>query len=75
MFVTWARRYPLGRHPLDRARRRRPALPETDGQDRLGGRQSPVAYLLLRHLERMTLRMVSSSVLVVAGAFLVSVFG
>ena len=49
-------------------------MPETGGQDRLGGRQSPVAYLLLRHLEQMTLRMVSSSVLVVAGAFLVSAF-
>jgi uncharacterized membrane protein len=34
-----------------------------------------VAYFLLRHLERIPLRLVASSVLVVAGAFLVSMFG
>ena len=34
-----------------------------------------VAYFLLRHLERIPLRLVTSSVLVVAGAVLVSVFG
>jgi len=34
-----------------------------------------VAYFLLRHLERIPLRLVASSVLVVAGAVLVSMFG